>query len=122
MPLCVLAGTKTVAMAAAVFSLSWTHSVEETQWEERWTVEPAGLRLVEARVQGSGAGMDPPEGAVFREGWWIWRPQTAPVAELVLAASGATGDGWKLCAGERCLLVGAEAGLPVRLRACDGDH
>ena len=36
---------------------------------------------------------------------------------IVLAASGATGAGWELCAGGTCLELGAEAGQPVIVRA-----
>ena len=43
-----------------------------------------------------------PAPAPAREGgWWVWQP-TAPPAELVLAASGATGGGWRLCAAGGC--------------------
>ena len=50
--------------------------------------------------QGSGAGMEPPEGAVLKDGWWVYAPELPPQATLVLAASGATGEGWTLCGGE----------------------
>ena len=49
----------------------------------------AGLQIVEARVEGSGAGMEPGEGAVLRDGWWIYKPELPPQREIVLAASGA---------------------------------
>lgn len=119
MSICLLAGGKTIVFAAAAFTLSWTHSVEKTRWEEHWQVTPAGLRVVEARVRGSGAGMDPPEGSVFRDGWWIYRPTVAPLDRLVLAASGATGEGWTLCAEGRCAVVGSRAADPAVVTACD---
>lgn len=105
-------------IAAAAFTLSWTHSVEKTQWQERWTVEDGRLRIVESRVQGSGAGMDPPEGSVLEDGWWVYRPDLPPVTSLVLAASGATGEGWTVCAGGACREIGAEAGAAARIGAC----
>ena len=80
---------------------------------------PAGLELVEARVQGSGAGMEPPEGARLAGGWWTWRPARPPQRELLLAASGATGGGWTLCAAGACREIGAAAAAPLRLSACD---
>ena len=44
-------------------------------------ITPAGLQIVEARVKGSGAGIDPAEGAVLQDGWWVWRPAAAAAAE-----------------------------------------
>ena len=87
-----------VTFAAAAFTLSWTHSVEKTRWEEDWQITPAGLEIVEARVKGSGAGMEPPEDAVLKNGWWVYAPKFRRRPEIVLAASGATGRGWSLCA------------------------
>ena len=123
MSLCIAAGAKAMTIAVAAFTLSWTHSVEKTRWEEDWRIDAGRLVLVEGRVMGSGAGMDPPEGAVFSDGWWIYKPEIAPLQELVLAASGATVSGWRLCAAGQCTEIGAEAGKPIRLAACEGtDH
>jgi hypothetical protein len=116
--LCV-AGGATLHLAVTAFTLAWTHSVERTRWEEDWRVGPAGLSLVEARVQGSGAGMEPPAEARLEGGWWRWHPQTAPRPEVVLAASGATGGGWTLCAGGVCRELGAAGTEPLRLYPCD---
>lgn len=118
MSLCV-AGATTLHLAVAAFTLAWTHSVERVRWEEDWTVAPAGLTLVEARVQGSGAGMEPAPEARLAGGWWRWHPDRPPEREIVLAASGATGGGWTLCAGGTCRELGAVAGDPVRLYACE---
>ena len=120
MSLCVLAGGKTAVLAASVFTLAWTHSVEKTQWQEDWQLTPAGLQLVTARVKGSGAGMEPPQDARLENGWYVWDPKLATQAQLTLAASGSTGDGWTLCAGDACLSLGTEAGEPVTVQACDG--
>ena len=118
MSLCVLAGGKVAALAVSAFTLAWTHSIEKTAWEEDWLVTPAGLELVQARVKGSGAGLEPPEGAVLREGWWVYAPKVHPVPRLVLAASGATVSGWSICAEGACMTVGEEAGEPVVLEPC----
>ena len=118
MSLCILAAGKVTVLAVSAFSLSWTHSIEKTRWEEDWRVTPAGLEIVEARVKGSGAGMEPPEDAVLKDGWWSYRPAFGALPTLVLAASGATGAGWRLCAGRTCLELGAEAGRAVKLSAC----
>jgi hypothetical protein len=53
MSLCVLAGGKTIVLAAAAFTLSWTHSVEKIRWTEHWRVTPAGLVVDMGRVEGS---------------------------------------------------------------------
>ncbi len=120
MSLCILAAGKTTMLAVSAFTLSWTHSVEKTRWQEEWQVTPAGLEIVEARVKGSGAGMDPPEGAVLKDGWWTYVPKIGARPVVRLAASGATGSGWMLCADRTCLELGAEAGDPVELSACAG--
>jgi hypothetical protein len=120
MSICLLAGGKVTVFAAAAFTLAWTHSVEKTRWEEHWQVTPAGLQVVEARVRGSGAGMDPPEGSVFKDGWWLYRPTVGPQDKLVLAASGATGEGWTFCAEGRCAVIGSRAADPAVVTACNG--
>jgi hypothetical protein len=120
MSLCVLAAGKTTVLAVSAFTLSWTHSVEKTRWEEYWRVTPAGLEILEARVKGSGAGMDPPEGSVLKDGWWTYKPRIGLRPTVNLAASGATGGGWMLCADQTCLGLGAEAGEPIELSVCAG--
>lgn len=117
MSLC-LAGAETLRLAVTAFTLAWTHSVEHVRWEEDWRLTPAGLELVAARVRGSGAGMEPPAGAALVDGWWVYAPRVPPQRELVLAASGATGEGWTLCAAGRCLELGARPGPAVRLTPC----
>jgi hypothetical protein len=119
--LCILAAGKTITLAATAFTLSWTHSVEQTRWEEDWRITPAGIEIVEARVKGSGAGMEPPPEAVFKDGWWAYVPEIPARPEIVLAASGATGAGWSLCAVGKCIEFGAAAGEPVRLKPCGGE-
>ncbi|MBZ9738027.1 MULTISPECIES: DUF1850 domain-containing protein [unclassified Mesorhizobium] len=119
MSLCILAAGKTATLTVAAFTLSWTHSVERTRWEENWTVTPSGLQVVEARIKGSGAGMEPPEGAVLRDGWWVYAPWVGPQPRLVLAASGATGDGWTLCTVQGCMELGRTAGETISLEPCE---
>lgn len=116
--ICILAAGKTLALAATAFTLTWAHSVERTDWREDWALTPAGLVVTEARVKGSGAGMDPGPGAREVDGWWVWQPETPPLPELVLAASGATASAWRLCTEERCLDLGGAAGEPVVISAC----
>ncbi|MBU4528840.1 MAG: DUF1850 domain-containing protein [Hoeflea sp.] len=116
--LCVAAGGKTLMIAATMFTLSWTHSVEKTAWEESWLVTGQGLQLTEARIKGSGAGMDPGEGARLEDGWWVWSPDAPPVPELLLASSGATVSAWELCHAGGCLELGSAAQAPVRIGTC----
>lgn len=119
MSICILAAGKVTAFAGAAFTLAWTHSVEKTQWQEDWRVTPAGLEVVAARIKGSGAGMEPLEGSVLKDGWWTYAPQVRPQRKLVLAASGKTGSGWMFCSSGRCMLIGDQPGEPVIVTACD---
>jgi hypothetical protein len=122
MPVCLIAAGKATTVAAAAFTLAWTHSVEKLRWEEDWTLDAAGaLRIVEARVQGTGAGMEIPDGAVLKDGVWRYVPSLAPQKALLLARSGATVGGWEICAEGRCATVGADADAPAEIRACPDD-
>ncbi|MCZ4348135.1 DUF1850 domain-containing protein [Devosia neptuniae] len=113
--LCILTAGKIVTLAVGAFSLSWTHTVERTQWLEHWRVQSDGLQVTEAIIHGSGAGMEPPPEAVRRDDGWHYRPHVPPVKEVVLASSGAGNSVWTLCGGDDCLTLGAEYGQPVRL-------
>lgn len=117
--ICILEAGRMLTLAGLAFTLSWSHSVEKTGWEEDWKVTPAGLELSEARIRGSGAGMEPPPSAVLRNGWWVYAPARPPLPELVLAASGATAGGWKICDSEQCIEVGTAPGAPVRISICE---
>lgn len=121
MTLCLIAAGKVTVLAAGVFTLSWTHSVEKVRWEEDWRLTENGLVIDEARVRGSGAGMEPPAGAVLRDGWWVYTPSMPPRPSLLLAQSGATGAGWDACSGGTCLEIGALAGEVAEIRACRTD-
>lgn len=116
MSACLLAGGLALAVSGG-FTLGWTHSVERIAWHEAWHVSNDRLHLDEARIRGSGAGMEPGDGAVLRDGWWVWQPDVA-VPSLTLAASGATGGGWRLCSDVGCREIGARPGQPVVLKPC----
>ncbi|MGE6784544.1 DUF1850 domain-containing protein [Ensifer adhaerens] len=113
-----ISGGKAIAIAAGVFTLGWTHSVERAGWQESWAVTGEGLVLQEARVKGSGAGMEPGDGARLEDGWWVWHPHLPPLPELVLAASGSTLSGWTLCDISSCTELGRRSGEPIVLRPC----
>lgn len=96
-----LAGSLRTTLPTQQFTLAWMHSVERTRWEERYRVAGSDLVLERARVQGSGAGMDPAPGAKLDGGWWTWHPRRAPLAELRLTLSPYTRD-YDLCFDGRC--------------------
>jgi hypothetical protein len=119
----IVAGVVRATLPGPEFTLAWTHSVEKTRWDESYRLAGDQLLLVEARVQGSGAGMEPPPDAWLRDGRWVWRPQSTH-AELRLTRSTFTRD-YTLCAEGRCADLGDRVGTTaegeiVSVRACDG--
>ncbi len=117
MSACLMIGATALSLAAGVFDLSWTHSVEKVEWRERWRVEDGALHLTRAWVRGSGAGMEPGPEARLEDGWWVWAPRLTTPA-LDLAASGATGAGWTLCADGQCREIGTAPGEALHLTPC----
>ena len=97
----VVAGVLRATLPATELTVAWDHSVEKTRWEERYRIDGTGLRLVEARIQGSGAGMDPPPDAELRDGWWTWRPASELLPALRLTQSTFTRD-YDLCWRGQC--------------------
>ena len=132
--LCLSAGTLAATLAASQFTLAWTHSIERIRWEEDWRVESAALVVVEARIRGSGAGMEIPEGAVLKNGVWHYRPALPPqgnsaIAELRLAELRLTHSphaaGYELCIDGDCRpladrLPGIDNHATVVLAPCPG--
>lgn len=120
MALCLIGAGETVRFAVTVFSLSWMHTVEKVPWEETWRVEPTRLVLTEARVKGSGAGMEPPPEARREEGWYIWSPQNPARAEIILRMTDFAH--WTFCAdGNPCRPLDAVFGRPadpITLKPC----
>lgn len=92
--------------------LSWVHSVEKIEWQEDWRVTPQGLQIVQARVKGSGAGMEPPPDARLVDGWFRWTPQLPARREVVLGNSGLAGE-WHICTDGKCEALSAILGRPV---------
>jgi hypothetical protein len=124
MTLCIVGAGIVLAVAAETFSLAWTHTVERIEWREEWRVTGDRLVLETARVKGSGAGMEPPDDAVLEDGFYVWHPHSAPVADLVLRREPHAGD-WRLCAGGRCDMLGAWLGRdadPVKVAAAEGEE
>lgn len=96
MAICLASALGTAVLATNAFTLAWTHSIEKIRWEEAWIVHEGALQLVTARVKGHGAGMEPPAGAVLRDGAWQWHPGTRH-DRLRLTRSGFTAD-YEWCA------------------------
>jgi hypothetical protein len=110
--LCLATAGAAKALALTAFTLVWTHSIEKVDWQEDWRVTPAGLELVQARVKGSGAGMEPPPDARLVHGWFQWQPKRPPMREVVLGNSGAAGE-WRLCHAGACHTLSEIAGHPI---------
>jgi hypothetical protein len=109
-----------VFVPTAHFTLAWTHSIEKVRWEEdyavAWSAEPTPrpmLKALGARVRGSAAGMEPPEDAVLRNGWYEYQPQTWSPQGLRLTRSAYTAD-YEWCVDGRCQPL-------ARLLPSDGD-
>ena len=122
MPLCLAAGAVAATLAIDAFTLAWTHSIEKIRWEEDWRIEANTLVLHEARIRGSGAGMEPPPDAVLRAGIWHYRPALPPQAHLVLSHSPYAGE-YALCTAGHCrrladLLPGLAGIVRIGLSPC----
>ncbi|WP_116474590.1 DUF1850 domain-containing protein [Zobellella maritima] len=117
--LCLGTATAKVVLVTAGFTLSWMHSVEKITWQEHYRLDNQGLLLTEARVQGSGAGMEPPPEARLQDGAWYWQPNIR-LPQVVLADSEFTAD-YTLCLDSglcRPLSHWLPAGQGVTLSAC----
>jgi hypothetical protein len=122
MAVCVAAGGLVVMLATESFTLAWMHSIEKIRWEEDYRVVGTQLVLTEARVRGSGAGMEPPADATFADGVWHYDPHLQPLDELRLTQSIYT-SGYELCRQGRCAPLTdfaprAGNGDVIELRAC----
>ena len=105
-------GGSTVFVPTAHFTLAWTHSIEKVRWEEDYAVERSStpgkqpvLKALTARVRGSAAGMEPPEDAVFRNGWYEYQPTAWSPQGLRLTRSPYTAD-YEWCSNGRCVPLG----------------
>jgi hypothetical protein len=120
--LCLASAGVAKTLSIAAFTLAWTHSVEKTEWQEDWRITANALVLVQARVKGSGAGMEPPPDARLIDGWFRWSPKRPPLQEVTLGNSGAAGE-WRLCSNGTCQSLSEIFGRPVganvtTMRAC----
>ena len=123
--LCLLASGLLIGLGWSDFTLAWTHTIEKLRWEEDYKLRGAEIWLREARVQGSGVGMEPAPDARRVGDFWAYRPSSPPLAELRLARQRGLED-WQLCHRGQCRpltdLLGASHGTVdlVILRPCEG--
>ncbi len=106
-----LAGVVWAQVPTADFTLAWTHTIEKIRWEEDYRVTPDGLLLGEARVKGSGAGMEIPDGAELRDGTWHYQRQMSPLQPLRVGRTPEAGD-YQLCFDQRCHALSEWLGPP----------
>ena len=120
--LCLAAGAVAASLAVESFTLTWIHSIEKIRWEEDWRIAGHALVIDEARIRGSGAGMEPPAGAVLKSGVWHYRPALPPQAVLRLTHSPHVA-GYTLCTAAVCqpladLLPGIDNTVVIEIREC----
>jgi hypothetical protein len=97
----IVAVSKGIVLPTDAITLGWTHTVEGTRWEEDYTIVRGALVIREARVKGSGAGMDPPTGSNWAGGWWRYFPSLGPLREVTLANS-SFAPGYTVCWNGAC--------------------
>jgi hypothetical protein len=120
--ICLAAGALAAALPFSAFTLAWTHSIEKIRWEEDYRVVDSRLVLEEARIRGSGAGMEPPADARFENGVWHYRPPLPPLERQRLTPSTYTAE-YQICSAGHCRpLTAILANLPqvavVDVSAC----
>jgi hypothetical protein len=121
-----LAGVVWAQVPTAEFTLAWQHTIEKIRWEEDYRVGAEGLLLGEARVKGSGAGMEIPADAELRGGSWHYQRQLPPLQPLRLGRTPEAGD-YQLCFNQRCHSMSDWLGPPqasqpaVELWSCELD-
>jgi hypothetical protein len=99
--LCLSAGALQVALPVERFTLRWQHSIEKIEWDEDYELAGAWLHLSQARIRGSGAGMEPPSDAVLVGGVWRYRLADPWRRQVVLARSRYVPD-YELCIRGQC--------------------
>lgn len=108
-----LAGTLWAQVPTDHFTLAWHHSIEKIRWEEDYRVTPNGLVLVEARVKGTGAGMEIPDGAYLMDGSWHYHPTLPILPTLRLGRTPEAGD-YDICIESQCNAMSHWIGAPTK--------
>ncbi|MFC3608148.1 DUF1850 domain-containing protein [Stutzerimonas tarimensis] len=106
-----LAGAVWAMLPLPAFTLAWTHSIEKIRWEEDYQVSPAGLVILSARVRGTGAGMEIPEGAILRDGAWHYPVRLPPLQPLRVGRTPQAGD-YEICIEGECHALSRWLGPP----------
>jgi hypothetical protein len=107
-----LAGVVWAQVPVSDFTLAWTHTIEKIRWEEDYHLSADGLRLGEARIQGNGAGMEIPDGAVLHDGFWHYRQPMPPFQPLRVGRTPEAGD-YQLCYAGGCHALAEWLGPPT---------
>jgi len=120
---CLVAAGVAISLPLQTFTLAWTHSIEKIRWEEDYRLVDRRLKVVEARIRGSGAGMEPPDGAVLRNGVWHYQPALPAQERLRLARSPYVAD-YQMCWDGKCwpmtdIAGPVETASEVGLFVCD---
>jgi len=100
----IAAGGAVVVLPTSEITLGWTHTVEQTRWEEDYSVSSDGLAVTEARIEAYGAGMEAPASAVRDGRWTRYRPALPALKEITLANSGFAA-GYTVCWHDQCRLL-----------------
>ena len=87
----VVAGVVNAIIPGEFFTLRWTHSIEKILWEEDYRVAGNAVVLMNSRMRGSGAGMDPEPGAQLKDGVWH-RRENRKIDRLSLTRSPYAGE------------------------------
>lgn len=117
-----MAGAVSAVLTIDSFTLAWTHSIEKIRWEEDWRIDGRLLVADQARIRGTGAGMEAPAGAVLKNGVWHYRPAIPPQAALRLTHS-PHAAGYELCQATSCRplahhLPGIDNTAVIEIRSC----
>ena len=97
-----LGGRGAAPLPTDAVTLTWVHSAEKVEREERWQLTPQGLNktLLRIKAQDPSAFPIPPDAT--REGdWYVQSPKDGPITHLVLPASDHVATA-TLCSGKRC--------------------
>lgn len=115
-----VAGATVVSLPTPTMTLTWTHTVEKTSWEEDYLASADGVAIVEARVEALGAGMEPPASAVRKGRWWSYHPALPNLPSVDLANS-IFGGGYTVCWNSQCRQLDTimPRGEPVSIVASD---
>jgi len=122
MSLCIAlaAGALLEVLPAQAVTLGWVHTVERTAWEEDYLASDRGLIVSEARIESTGAGMEPPSFAVWSAGRWRYRP-SLPAFESVTLANSSYAPGYRICWRSQCHALASlvPKGVPVTITTAE---